>query len=167
MGVLGRRVRARAAGDRTDHRDVAVRVAAELVFGPLSMRDTRFDTPEPGYHGYQPLLTTARDYGRFLAHVLSLDDERWVPQWPIDDKLAWGLGWGLELDPPLHAWQWGSNPAASNFVLGCPSTGDGVVVFTDAPGAEAAYRPLVERYMPGRVSALDAFVNPNWLALFG
>ena len=141
-------------------------LAVELVFGPLSMRNTKFDSPEPGYHGYRPLLTTARDYGRFLAHVLSVNDERWVPQWRIDDTLAWGLGWGLELEPPVHAWQWGSNPEASNFVLGCPSLGHGVVVFTDAPGGEAAYRPLIERHMPGRRAALDAFKNPNWLALF-
>ena len=141
-------------------------VANELVFGPLAMRNTRFDDPEPGYHGYRPLLTTAQDYGRFLADVLSIDDDRWAPQWPIDDTLAWGLGWGLELEPPVHAWQWGSNSEASNFVLGCPATGDGVVVFTDAPGGEPAYRPLIEHYMPGRSSALDASANPSWLALF-
>lgn len=141
-------------------------IADELVFGPLSMTDTRFDSPEPGYHGYRPLLTTARDYGRFLAHVLTIDDERWIPQWSIDDTLAWGLGWGLELEPPVHAWQWGSNPDASNFVLGCPATGDGVVVFTDASGGAPAYRSSVERHMPGRSSALDVFTNPNWLALF-
>jgi len=141
-------------------------VAHDLVFQPLRMLDTCFDDPEPGYHGYRPLLTTARDYGLFLAHVLSIHDERWQPQWVIDDRLAWGLGWGLELEVPVHGWQWGSNPDASNFVLGCPATGDGVVVFTDDSRGTPAYRALVETYMPGRSAALDAFANSNWLNLF-
>jgi CubicO group peptidase (beta-lactamase class C family) len=141
-------------------------VADEVVFGPLGMSQTRFDDPEPGYHGYRPLLTTGGDYAVFLAHVLRVDDERWQPQWIIDDTLAWGLGWGLELEAPVHCWQWGSNEHASNFVLGCPTTGEGIVVFTDAAGGKTAYRTLVEKHMPGRQAALDAFVNPNWIQLF-
>lgn len=76
-------------------------LAQSLVFDPLEMRSSRIDEPEPGFHGYRPLLTTAVDYARFLAHVLTLDDERWRPQWRIDDELAWGAGWGLELGPPV------------------------------------------------------------------
>ena len=60
------------------------------VFQPLGMTQSSVGGPEPGYHGYCPLLTTARDYALFLAHVLGLDDERWRPQWLIDDELAWG-----------------------------------------------------------------------------
>ena len=82
-------------------------IAGELVFGPLGMTDTHFDPPEPGFHGSRPLLTTAADYGRFLAHVLTITDERWQPQCRIDDELAWGLGWGLELGEPGYGWQWG------------------------------------------------------------
>lgn len=141
-------------------------VAADLVFQPLEMYASRFDEPENGFHGYRPLITTAHDYAVFLAHVLTIDDDRWLPQWVIDDTLAWGLGWGLELEPPVHAWQWGSNPDASNFVLGCPTSGNGVVVFTDAPGGSSAYQHLVEKHMPGRRAALYAFNNPNWLDLF-
>ena len=54
--------------------------------------------------------------GVFLAHVLRLDDARWEPLWRIDSELAWGAGWGIELGPPLHGWQWGLNDDASNFV---------------------------------------------------
>lgn len=51
-------------------------LAADAVFGPLGMADTFFDVPEDGYHGWRPLLTTGADFGRFLAHVLSIEDER-------------------------------------------------------------------------------------------
>ena len=95
-------------------------LAQELVFSPLGMNDSRLDEPEAGLHGSRPLITTALDYGLFLAYVLGLDDERWHDQW-----LAWGAGWGLEVGPPCFGWQWGLNPDASHFVIGCPKTGDG------------------------------------------
>lgn len=140
-------------------------LAAEMVFGPLDMAESRFDLPEPGFHGFRPLLTTGADYGRFLAHVLGVDDERWRPQWPIDAELAWGAGWGLELGPPLFGWQWGLNPSASNFVIGCPATGDGVVVFTDAADGREFYRKVVGRVLPGDHPSLRVEHNPTWLDL--
>ena len=48
----------------------------DRVFGPLGMDQSCLADPEPGFHGYRPLLTTAADYGRFLAHTLRLDDAR-------------------------------------------------------------------------------------------
>src|SRR5580658_4001625 len=130
-------------------------LAADGVFGPLEMVDTFFDVPEPGYHGWRPLLSTGADFGRFLAHVLSIDDERWRAQVSIDDELAWGASWGLELGAPLHGWQWGlntgaSSSAAANFVIGCPATGNGVVVFTDDPErGRPYYSEIVQRILPG------------------
>lgn len=141
-------------------------LARTLVFEPLEMRDSRLDEPEPGFHGYRPLLTTAADYGRFLAHVLAIDDERWRPQIVIDDELAWGAGWGLELGPPLYGWQWGSNDDASNFVIGCPSTGDGVVVLTDAADGREFYRSVVEHELPDDHPSLRVEHNTAWLQLF-
>jgi CubicO group peptidase (beta-lactamase class C family) len=141
-------------------------LAAEMVFAPLGMRDSRLDEPEPGYHGYRPLLTTGADFGRFLAHVLGIDDERWRPQWRIDDELAWGAGWGLELGPPPCGWQWGSNDDASNFVIGCRASGDGVVVLTDAADARSFYREVVANVLPGDHASLRVEHNPTWLGLF-
>lgn len=141
-------------------------LARRLVFDPLEMPDSRLDEPEPGFHGYRPLLTTAADYGRFLSHVLTIDDERWRSQWRIDDELAWGAGWGLELGPPVHGWQWGANDDTSNFVIGCPSTGDGVVVFTDDPDGRAFYRSVVERELPGDHPSLRVEHNSRWVELF-
>ncbi len=129
------------------------------------MGDSRLDDPEPEFYGNRPLLTTAIDYGRFLAGVLAIDDARWSPQWAIDDELAWGLGWGLELGPPVHGWQWGSNMDCSGFVIGCPATGDGVVVLTDDPDGRAYYRSVVERELPGDHASLRVEHNPTWLEL--
>jgi len=137
----------------------------DLVFAPLGMGRSRFDDPEPGFHGWRPLLTTGEDYGRFLAHVLTLDDERWQAQVVIDDELAWGAGWGLETGPPTFGWQWGLNDDASSFVIGCPATGDGVVVFTDVPDGRDHYRAVVARVLPGDHASLRVEDNPRWLAL--
>ena len=147
------------------------RLAADEVFGPLGMSDTFFDVPEPGYHGWRPMLTTGRDFGLFLAHVLTIDDERWNPQVSIDDELAWGAGWGLEvLEAELYGWQWGLNTeqprTASNFVIGSPRTGDGVVVFTDDPsGGRAYYREVVERILPGDHPSLRVEHNRTFVDL--
>jgi CubicO group peptidase (beta-lactamase class C family) len=140
-------------------------LAKDRVFGPLRMEQSGLGAPEPGFYGSRPLLTTAGDYGRFLAHVLRLDDERWEPLWNIDDELAWGAGWGIELGPPLHGWQWGLNDHASNFVIGRPSTGDGVVVLTDDPEGREYYRAVVERELPGDHAALRVEHNDTWLEL--
>jgi CubicO group peptidase (beta-lactamase class C family) len=138
----------------------------DRVLVPLGMCHSRLDEPEPGFHGFRPLLTTAEDYGRFLAHVLAIRDLRWEPLWRIDDELAWGAGWGLELGPPLYGWQWGSHDDARNFVIGCPATGDGVVVLTDDPDGRSYYRFVVEKELPGDHASLRVEQNPLWLELF-
>jgi CubicO group peptidase (beta-lactamase class C family) len=146
-------------------------LAAERLFGPLGMSDTSFDPPEVGYHGWRPLLTTGADFGRFLAHVLAIDDERWRAQVEIDDELAWGAGWGLErVGTRLNGWQWGLNGGetspAANFVIGCPSTGDGVAVFTDDPAnGRAFYRQVVERVLPGDHPSLRVERNQTFIDL--
>jgi CubicO group peptidase (beta-lactamase class C family) len=138
-------------------------LVTDFVLRPLGMDSSSLSEPEPGFHGYRSLMTTASDYGRFVAHVLTLDDVRWEPLWRIDDELAWGAGWGIELGPPVHGWQWGMNDDASNFVIGCPSTGDGVVVLTDEPDGRAYYRSVVAREMPGDHASLRVAHNQAWL----
>jgi CubicO group peptidase (beta-lactamase class C family) len=140
-------------------------LTGQLVFSRFGMVDSRLDEPEELFHGNRPLLTTAADYGRFLAGVLAVDDARWRPQTTIDDELAWGLGWGLEIGPPVHAWQWGSNVDTSSFVIGCPSTGDGVVVLTDVADGRALYASVVARELPGDHPSLRVEHNRTWLEL--
>ncbi len=142
------------------------RLVHDRVLAPLGLRSSRLDDPETGYHGYRPLLTTARDYGRFLAYVLAIDDVRWQPLWRIDDGLAWGAGWGLETAGPVHGWQWGLNADAANFVIGCPATGDGVVVLTDDPEGHTYYRSVVERELPGAHPSLHLEDNAAWAQLW-
>jgi len=94
------------------HTGVSVEILArDRLFRPLHMEQSYLGDPEPGFHGYRPLMTTVTDYGRFLAHVLKLNDARWEPLWRIDNELAWGAGWGIELGPPHYGWQWGSTMA--------------------------------------------------------
>lgn len=140
-------------------------LARRLVFDPLDMPGTHFREPEPGFHGLRPLFTTGPDFGRFLAHALTLHDERWKPQVRIDDELAWGAGWGLELGLLLRGWQWGSNADAANFVIGVPATGDGVVVLTDDPAGRDFYRSVVEEVLPGDHPSLRVEHNPTFIAL--
>jgi CubicO group peptidase (beta-lactamase class C family) len=137
----------------------------DLVLAPLGMVHSRLADPEPSLHGSRPLFTTAADYARFLAHVLAIRDRRWEPLWRIDAELAWGAGWGLELGPRVHGWQWGLNDDASHFVIGCPATGDGVVVLTDDPEGRSYYRSVVERELPGDHPSLRVEHNPEWLRL--
>jgi CubicO group peptidase (beta-lactamase class C family) len=139
----------------------------EHVFTPLAMRDSTLASPEIEFAGNRPLMTTAGDYARFLAHVLTIDDERWRPQCRIDDELAWGAGWGLELGAPVWGWQWGQNIDTSGFVIGCPASGDGVVVLTDHADGRPIYRSIVERELPGDHASLRVEHNATWLALFG
>lgn len=141
-------------------------LARSRVFEPFGMDHSSLADPEPGPHGYRQLMTTAADYGRFLAHVLGIDDERWKPLWHIDDELAWGAGWGIEVGPPVHGWQWGQNNDASIFVIGCPSAGDGVVILTDEPDGRSYYRSVVERELPGNHPSLRVEHNQRWLELF-
>jgi CubicO group peptidase (beta-lactamase class C family) len=138
----------------------------DRVFAPLGMYESYLADPEPGFHGYRPLMTTTSDYGRFLAHVLAIDDVRWAPLWRIDDELAWAAGWGIEVGPPVYGWQWGWNDDASNFVIGCPSTGEGVVVLTDDPDGRSYYRSIVERELPGDHPSLRVESNEAWLEHF-
>jgi CubicO group peptidase (beta-lactamase class C family) len=86
----------------------------------------RFDVPVTG----ATLLTTAGDYGRFLAALVH--DERTLgttqsSSVPVSNApgLAWGLGWGLEnAYPHPLLWYWGSNPGFRFFVMAAPDTYD-------------------------------------------
>ncbi len=105
------------------------------------------------------LATTASDYARFLAGLMSgklrapgtLEQmakgvgpvARWGDP-STHQHVDWGLGWGIqrgERGPGL--WHWGDNGDFRCYVLFYPETRDGVVYFTNSGNGLAIARPLV------------------------
>lgn len=109
------------------------------------------------------LFTTAPDYLRFLDHCLVHEQRMFVPQVQIDEELAWGLGWGIEIGEENAVWQWGNDPGYKNFVIGRPRQGDGLVVFTNGDRGADVYAAVVRALLPGAHPSLDASRRPGWL----
>jgi CubicO group peptidase (beta-lactamase class C family) len=110
------------------------------------------------------LYTTGPDYLRFVVHSLAHGHRMFEPQIRIDDELAWGLGWGIEVrDGERAIWQWGNDPGYKNFVIGRPTVGQGVVVFTNSDRGAVVYREVVRRLRPGTHPSLDTRHRPRWL----
>jgi CubicO group peptidase (beta-lactamase class C family) len=159
---------------------------ADVVFRPLGMIDSTFawpDADEPrlaiGHDEsgaarplFRPprakaaaggLFTTPADYLRFLDHCLTDEQRMFVPHAQIDEELAWGLGWGIEISEEKAVWQWGDDPGYKNFVIGRPVQGVGLVVFTNGDRGDEVYSALVRELLPGRHPSLDAWHRPGWL----
>jgi CubicO group peptidase (beta-lactamase class C family) len=77
------------------------------------------------------LYTTVADFALFL--IAALDDPRIrSPQTRLDERIAWGLGWGLEeTKTGLAIWHWGDNDEFKALVFGYPASRSGVVVLTN------------------------------------
>jgi CubicO group peptidase (beta-lactamase class C family) len=156
-----------------------------MVFRPLDMTDSTFVWPgadEPrlaightevgeARSPFQPpaakaaaggLFTTAPDYLRFLDHCLVNEQRMFVQQAQIDDELAWGLGWGLEIGEEDAVWQWGNDPGYKNFVIGRPAQRVGVVVFTNGDRGAAVYADVVRELLPGPHPSLEARHRAGW-----
>lgn len=105
----------------------------------------RYSEPNAAYS----LLTTAEDYGRFVAAILNstgLDPayrkEMLSPArpanrpdraTPADDRVFWGLGWGLEKGSEGTAfWHWGDNGPFKAFIVANPGNGAGIVYFANS-----------------------------------
>ena len=175
------RVMEHLTGLRLDH------YLADAVLGPLGMDDSNLGSPDEhdtrvafGHdRGGRPqplhraieskvaaggLYTTGPDYLRFLVHALTHHHFMFEPQVRIDDELAWGLGWGIEdTDAGRAIWQWGNDPGYKNFVIGRPTDGQGVVVFTNGDRGALVYRHLVRQLLPGPHPALETRQRPTWL----
>lgn len=94
------------------------------------------------------LLTTARDYGAFVHHLLFEDRatlaRMTVPQIEVNEAIRWGLGLGLETnDGRPTFWHWGDNPGYKNFVVGDSGEGTAIVVFTNANSGQAVYERVI------------------------
>ena len=91
------------------------------------------------------LLTSAEDYAVFLAAALR-NREIGRQQVAINDRLGWGLGWGIERAAGrTWLWQWGDNPGYKNIVVGEPATGDAIFVFTNGDSGARIYDRALTR----------------------
>lgn len=121
------------------------------------------------------LVTTAKDYARFLQAVLRGSGlspsmhARWLaPAVPardgVDDVLnpdaaetkdvAWGLGWGLEPSTGCF-FHWGNIPGFRAFVMGNLSSQDAVVWFANSARGLRLARQVLPEILPGPHPCLD------------
>ena len=103
--------------------------------------------PVEKWHPAEPLAcaslhTTATDYARFLAALTAtcdsgvlgrgLVDRMLAPQAPLGERLAWGLGWGLqECGRGDLFWHWGDNGCFKAVAVGSRSERLAVVTLTN------------------------------------
>ena len=101
------------------------------------------------------LLTTARDYARFLSRVVAPApgglplqaatlEAMTRPQVTINSALAWGLGWGIQHDDFGEVlWHWGANNSFRNFVIADLAGGRAVVVLTNGENGPRVYERVI------------------------
>lgn len=121
------------------------------------------------------LLTTATDYARFVQAVLcgrGLSSEmqaKWFtpavlaregvddvlnPNAAENNKVAWGLGWGLEPSQGCF-FHWGHSPGFRAFVMGNLNTRDAVVWFANSARGLRLARQVLPEILRGPHSSLD------------
>lgn len=96
------------------------------------------------------LLTSARDYGRFVAHLLDDPTGRTVlarmttPVATMNEALAWGAGVGLEREAGrTFFWQWGDNNGFKHFLLGDAQARRAWIVFTNGNAGRSVYERVL------------------------
>jgi CubicO group peptidase (beta-lactamase class C family) len=117
------------------------------------------------------LRTTAHDYAQFLQAVLSgsglksttsgswLEPRTLVPAnfvnaaeprrpHPTDSAVAWGLGWGLEMESRFF-FQWGANNGYLSFTIGSRIDQLALVMLTTGFTGLECLRHLVDLVLPG------------------
>ena len=103
------------------------------------------------------LVTTAGDYGRFLAEMLRptlvkpVTIERMLrPEVEVEKEISWSLGWGLERTAGrMVLWHWGNNVAFQGVALGCRETGGGLVVLANGENGLSVAEPVARAVLGG------------------
>lgn len=124
----------------------------------------------PAANASYSLHTTAKDYAAFVAATIAgigLSQEahtEWLtPSMRVrastpenlnnaiaeqDPRIAWGLGWGIEL-PDCSFFQWGKMDGLRTFALGSVKQNCGVVVLTNSNMGLRVVRDILHREVPG------------------
>lgn len=102
------------------------------------------------------LLTTVRDYARFLQRVVARPPAPGLRLQPatrramgeplvgLNRVLSWGLGWGIQRDEQGSVlWHWGANNSIRNFVLADPGRGGAMVAFTNGGSGPKVYERVI------------------------
>lgn len=93
------------------------------------------------------LMTTANDYGKFLARLMSDEPTlrlMMTPTTPINRALQWGLGAGLQTTASgTTFWHWGDNFGFKNFFVADPARRTAIAVFTNGQNGRAIYERVV------------------------
>lgn len=118
------------------------------------------------------LRTTAGDYARFVVAVMRgeglkretvaemLRPQVWLDECvnctgravaaKLSDKLAWGLGWGLQRTADGESfWHWGDNGAFKCYVVAYPRRGDALVVFTNSTNGLSIHHEIIAAALGG------------------
>lgn len=158
------------------------------LFEPLGMSQTAFQW-EPRFTGSfvsgQPwhmnipealapfsLHTTAKDYAKFLAALLSDTQAiQWIVQAPVSVvprlNIGWSLGWGIENgEQEVFIWQWGNNPGYRAFVMASTRSGDAVVLLTNSEDGLALAEPIVSAVLPGRHGVFSSYLVREGFSYF-
>jgi CubicO group peptidase (beta-lactamase class C family) len=150
-------------------------LANRLVFRPLRMTRSSFvwqpvfdfnfadghdglGAPVPARKGTNAhaafsLQTTPADYARFVHAVLTgarlkpATARRWLTP-EQDQRIAWGLGWGLEPDRGTF-FHWGDNGRFKTFAIGSVKARSALVIFTNGANGMAIVPDIVEQWLPG------------------
>jgi CubicO group peptidase (beta-lactamase class C family) len=108
---------------------------------------SNLDAPNAG----TSLHTTISDYCHFLTSFGLLLPSAWqermllAPQTRIDDRTAWGLGWGLKLlGNDWVFWQWGDNKGYKHLAVGSSNQGKALCVLTNGERGYEVWKKVIQ-----------------------
>ncbi len=175
----------------------------ENIFQPFEMRDSGFiwkeqyetqaaighDSKGTPTAKWKPkrlvascsLHTTATDFARFIINTQHFP-EMLDANIKVNDKISWGLGWGLEQTPDGEAfWHSGDNGSFKALALAFRQQKFGFVVMTNSANGSNIFENLIKHSIGGthplldyenfdnneHINDLDENLLSNWWEIYG